>query len=86
MTENRLDAALSKVGPSPARNRGRWAGELFTILYEEIRDEARASDPAAWAVLSPAARDEWEAYVRDEVRKLLAERFCGGSTPENTTS
>ncbi len=79
VTENRLDAALSKVGPPPpplARNRGRWARELFALLYEEIRDEARASDGGgAWADSSLTARGEWDAYVRGEVGALLKERF-----------
>lgn len=79
VTENRLDAALSKVGAPPARNRGHWARELFALLYEEIRDEAQASDPTAWSTLSATARTEWEAYIRDEVRKLLAGRFGSSS-------
>ncbi|MBC7804802.1 MAG: RNA ligase [Akkermansiaceae bacterium] len=78
VTQNRLDAALSKTGAPPARNRGRWARELFALLYEEIRDEARASDTSAWAALSSVVRGEWDFYVRGEVRVLLKGRFGEG--------
>lgn len=77
VTENRLNAALSKVGPQPDRDRGHWARELFTLLYEEIRDEARAGDGDAWVALSQGERETWELYVRDEVRGLLKGRFGG---------
>jgi Rnl2 family RNA ligase len=77
VTDNRLNATLSKVGPPPARNRGRWARELFTLLYEEIRDEARASDSDAWDALSAEERQVWDAYVRGGVRGLLTGRFGG---------
>ncbi len=75
MTENRLDAALSKIGPPPTQNRKRWAQELFTLLEGEIRDEALASQNEIESSLSQMARTEWDWYVRDEVRKLIRGRF-----------
>jgi len=75
MTENRLDATLSKVGPPPLRHRGGWAQELFALLAGEVQDEARSADAAAWGALTPGQRLEWEAYVRNEVRTLLKTRF-----------
>ena len=75
VSENRLDAALSKVGPPPLRNRGHWASELFILLVEEIQDEARISDADAWQALPMGAREEWKEYIREQVRGLLKARF-----------
>ena len=52
-------ATLSKIGAQPARDRQRWASELFALLSSEVRDETLASDVDDWVALSTVQRKEW---------------------------
>ncbi|MBC8140830.1 MAG: hypothetical protein H7Y38_05250, partial [Armatimonadetes bacterium] len=70
VTENRLNAAISKVGDAPERR-----GEVCVLLLDEVEVEAREADTGAWNALTEAERSEWLAYVRAEVRSLLQSRW-----------
>lgn len=70
VTENRLNAAISKVGNAPERR-----GEVSATLLAEVESEAREADAGAWNALTESERGEWLSYVRAEVRSLLRNRF-----------
>ncbi len=70
VTENRLNAAISKVGNAPEKR-----GEVCALLLAEVEAEAREVDAEAWNALTEVRRGEWQAYVRTEVRALLQSRW-----------
>jgi hypothetical protein len=70
IVENRLNAAVSKIGFVPHKTPGK-ASLLFTLLVNEVLDEVRAALPDAYSALSPAERERLRAFVAEEVRRLL---------------
>ena len=70
IVENRLNAAISKIGYVPGKTREK-APLLFMLLTNEVRDETQAALPDAWAALSPSDRETLQRFIAAHVRGLL---------------
>ncbi|HEY1012377.1 MAG TPA: RNA ligase family protein [Herpetosiphonaceae bacterium] len=76
ITENRLRAALSKLGYRRPGQPSRGA-ELFGLLVDEVLETLRAARGEEWAALPEAGRAALAAFVRRETGQLLKGFFAG---------
>lgn len=75
ITENRLLAAFSKIGPRRPGQPSRGA-ELFGLLVDEVLDALRETHADAWHALADAERAALAGFVRQETGRLLKVFFA----------
>lgn len=65
LTENRWNAAVSKVGPTRRE-------EAFALFVAEVLEESAAAQSGLWKGLSARQREELSVYIAEEGRGVVA--------------
>lgn len=79
VNENRLNAAVSKVGPTRPGDTARL-GEVLALVREDLEMELRARHGEALRALSPAETRALAAHLDGEARALI-ELYLGAAPP-----
>lgn len=74
VTENRLQSAISKIGPGRARD-GRHMQRLFRLVVDDIVDQLKEEYSEALQSLSSSNRKLLTQGIQREVRELLRKRW-----------